>query len=137
MPDRVPPVVDLLFACEDARYDEQGDVYTVVNPLGTTVVMPAGVVGNFVLEELVVFAQALDAVGEFQFRVEVRDEAGLRVARSPPQGYEFDVNERLFAKQLVFRIADVEFSKPGAYQIVLMVGEKEIGRRLLRVLPGE
>ena len=138
MADRVPPVVDLLLACRAVKLDEATGTYILTDPHGSTVRMPDGVTEEFVQQEFIVFVQVLDAVGEFQFRVEVRDEFDLRVTRSRTVREEFGVSERLYAKQLVFRLPEVEFAKPGAFQIVLLAGEKEIGEpRLLRVLPGK
>jgi hypothetical protein len=138
MADRVKPIVDLLFPCDGVDFNDKTGRYTLHHPWQSTVQMPAGVTEDFILVELCVFAQVLDGVGEFQFSIEVRNEAGLRVARSQRVTHEFGINERLTATQFAFRLQKVAFAKPGVYRIHLLAGEAELenGFKDLRVLPG-
>ena len=138
MADRVKPIVDLLFPCDDVERDESMDRFTLVHPWQSILQMPPGVTENATLENLWVFTQVLDGVGEFQFSIEVRNESGSKVARSRSVRHTFGINDRLIADQFVFCLPEVKFAKPGLYRILLLAGEAELenGFRDVRVLPG-
>ena len=138
MADRVKPIVDLLFPCDEIRYDAADGSFTLVRPWHTTLRMPRGVTRDAILDNLWVFASLLDGVGEFHFSIEIRNEGGLRVARSRSVKHLFGIDDRLFAKQFAFCLSEVKFGKPGLFRICLLAGEAELenGFKNVRVLPG-
>src|SRR2546423_427124 len=126
MADQVLPFVRLFFACDDAVIDLADMKWGLKNPWHT-VWMPPGVTENFGLEELWLYAQLTDGVGEYGLTVEVRNyETGERLGRSAPHRHEFVGGEQLLVTEFVFHLTRVPFPTPGLYVFGLMANHAEL-----------
>ena len=135
------PVVRFFFACDLCVCDLADYKWSIRNPWHT-VQMPPGVAKKFGQEEVWLFAQVADALGDFDFGVELRYlertmGVGPVLCRSEVERRTFD--HKLQVHELVFRMKTVPFPKPGQYQFQLMARGHvlENGFANLDVLAGE
>jgi hypothetical protein len=129
MADRVLPVVRKLIVCSDAVYfmvDDKTNLWKwqLTEPL-SVVRFPPGVVGNFDVERLWIYAQLAEAVGEFDLCLRMQ-----RIRLDPDQGaVEKDIDvksdirridfgdfDRLETVDFAFEMTMVPFDTPGVYR---------------------
>lgn len=92
MADRVLSTVRLLFACDSVARDEVEEKWILKNPW-SIVALPEGASFPFDAEEIWLYAQLAEGIGEFQLAVEVRqlrdDGAERKIGRSEGIEMEF------------------------------------------------
>lgn len=129
MADRVLPIVRLLFACDSVARDEVDEKWILKNPWAV-VTLPEGASFPFDAEEIWLYAQLTEGVGDFQLVVEVRhlrdDGSQRRVGRSDPVKIEFAGGNQLAVVDTVFRLTQVPFEEPGLYQFLIMANYAEL-----------
>ncbi len=136
MADIIKPVVRLFFPCDEAVLDLADDKWTLKNPWHT-VAMPPSVTGNFVQEEIWLYAQLNGGVGAFRFSVQFRNETGRVVGKSKPSD-ERNLSGGNQVFEEVFHLTRVPFDKPGLYEFKLLGNHADLegGTAYLRVLSG-
>ena len=85
------------------------------------------------------YAQLTDGVGDFNLSVELRNhDTGVQLGRSRPEPWEFVGGDQLTVHEVVFKMTNVPFPKPGLYVFMLKANHAELegGAAYLRVLPG-
>jgi len=131
MAERIRPVVDLLFACDDARYDLESERWVLTNPW-YAVTLPPGAAFPFVAEEFWVYAQLADGLGQFDLAVEMRhlvnDGPPRVMGWSPVTRLPFRVGDRLDAIKTAFALRRVPFREPGVYEIRVLAEGDHPGR---------
>lgn len=142
------PTVRLFAVCADAMLNgpPDGDLtagwWELVNPYHT-VWMPPGVSRGFMAERLYVYAQLTDGLGTFSLGVSVEQldlaspQRDRLVGRSNPVAIKFE--EEWDVHEVLFRLVDVPFPRPGRYRFRLLAGGVELdgASTELRVLSGE
>src|SRR5207245_222412 len=103
-----------------AVYDLRTDRWMLTNPW-STVALPPGAKFPFRAEELWVYVQLTDGLGEFDLAVEMRhlvdDHPARVVGWSPVTKLEFPATGRLLAIDTAFAMRGVPFREPGMYEI--------------------
>ncbi len=145
---KVRPTVRFFAVCADAvlsvpksldLLDGWWELHNVLH----TVWMPPGVSKNFGVNELFVYAQLTDGVGEYNLGVTV-EEADLvnpkrnrLMGRSDPSTVSFTDTWEVLMETI--KLSEVPFPKPGQYLFRLMLDGEELpgGSMYLRVMPGE
>lgn len=104
MPDRVLPIVRLFFVCAEAVFELEEEVWSLKAPLHT-VKFPPGIKGNFRQEELWLYAQLTDGLGDFNLSVQLQhlESGGIGSGRASPNTARFplrigSVCKRWFSK---------------------------------------
>jgi len=133
--DVVKPVVRLFFPCDEAVLDLADGKWMLKNPWHT-VAMPPGVAGDFVQQEIWLYAQLTGGLGTFYLSVHLHDEDGTRIVKSQPFARDFPGG--LIAVEEVFHLIDIPFDRPGLYEFKLLANHAELegGTVNLRVLQG-
>jgi len=134
------PIVRFIFACDVAVYDLASGKWGITNPWHT-VRMPKGITKGHGQEELWLYAQLADGLGEFELGVELRyfeptKSSGLVLGRSQVERRVF--SHKLEVHEFVFKMSRVPFPRIGQYDFRLTCrGEPlENGIAFLDVLPG-
>src|SRR5438552_12480932 len=90
--NRIRPLVRLLFACDDATWEVDGERWVLTKPWHV-VTLPPGATFPFRAEEVWVYAQLSDGLGAFDLAIEMRqlrdDEVPRLVGWSPVTRAEF------------------------------------------------
>jgi hypothetical protein len=134
-------VVRLFVICAKAELNATAEVYTLVDPM-VVVQMPPGRTTEHVQEELFLYLQLSDGLGEFDVSVEMWcDHAGpefegVPVVRSPVVRQTFP--HKLTVVEMAFRLDQVPFPKPALYEFVVRAGGEVVRGEtgFIRVLPG-
>jgi hypothetical protein len=138
MANQVLPIVRLFFPCDSATLDLADNKWTLKNPWHT-VGMPAGLTERFIQPEIWLYAQLTDGLGKFNLVVEMRDsESQTIIGRSRPEPRDFQGGQQLLAVEVVFKMTNVPFPRPGVYEFKLLGNYAPLdgGSAFLRVLPG-
>jgi hypothetical protein len=128
MADRVLPIVRMLFVCNDAVFHQADDKanlwqWQLTEPL-TSVRYPPGVMGNFDVEQLFLYAQFTQGVGEFDLCVQmqriefdgVTEAISHSIAKSDLRRIDFGGIDRLDTCDFVFDLTMVPFDAAGIYR---------------------
>jgi hypothetical protein len=127
--DRVLPIVRLLFACDSVARDEIEEKWILTNPWAL-VTLPEGASFPFDAEEIWLYAQLAEGVGQLQLAVEVRhlrdDGSERKVGRSEAVEIDFVGGQQLAVIDTVFHMTQVPFDEPGLYQFRVMANYAEL-----------
>jgi hypothetical protein len=119
MTDGVLPNVRLVVPCDQAVLDPRDGKWSVKHPW-SVVMLPPGGVFPFRAEEVWVYAQLTDGVGEFDLQVEVvqvRDDDTRRFSGSGGRTrMTFPGGHQILAFDTAFRMTGVPFREPGFYE---------------------
>jgi hypothetical protein len=136
MAERVLPIVRLLFACDWAERDEVDEKWLLKNPWAV-VSLPQGASFPFDAEEIWLYAQFAEGVGEFQLAVEIRqlrDDGSVKtIQRSAPVEADFAGGNQLTVVDLGIRMTNVPFDEPGLYQFRVMANYAELSGQLAEI----
>lgn len=136
MADRVLPLVRLLIPCDKAERTPDGR-WLITNPV-TMAELPPGDTYPFQQEELFLYAQLGEGVGEFWLKAELYSvqKADLqepiekwelkKLGQSEPIRAEASPSKQLWGLPAVFRFSKITFEKPGIYVFRCFAGYAEL-----------
>jgi hypothetical protein len=119
MANRILPRALLLFACDDAVRRESDRKWVLYNPW-SVVALPSGARFPFDLQEMWLYAQLTEGVGEFELHVEMRlvelDGGRKLIHRGKPIRLEFPTGNQLHVLDAVFHLTKIPFDEAGLYE---------------------
>ena len=134
--DRVLPIVRLLFACDSVARDELEEKWILKNPWAV-VTLPEGASFPFDAEEIWLYAQLAEGIGDFQLAVEVRqvrdNGTERKVGRSEAGQIEFIGGNQLAVIDTVFQLTQVPFDEPGLYQFHVMANYAQLKGQIAEI----
>jgi hypothetical protein len=117
----VMPIVRLFFPC--AHIDENGEgSITIIDPIDS-IFLPPGIEENFTLGPIYLYVQVREGLGEFYFRVEVKEERGRRLGKTKPIQVAFSRGNHDVAEELIFIARELHLAAPGVVRFELFANE--------------
>ena len=129
MAHRVLPRVRMLFPCDDAVLRASDNKWVLTNPWAV-VALPPGAHFPFDLQEMWLYAQLTDGVGESDLHVKMllvqADDSRKAIHRGEPRRLEFPAGQQLQVFDTVFHMTNVPFDKPGVYEFQVWANYVEL-----------